>query len=64
CKTKTANLSTRQIQFLVETEEELLASTAQGATFRPGLHNVSHWFPPKNVLQLAALKERIDDVYA
>ena len=64
CKTKTVNLSAKQIQFLVETKEELLASTAQDATFRPDLNNVSHWFPPENVLQLAVLKERIDSIYA
>lgn len=64
CKTKTVNLSTRQIQFLTETKEELFSDTAQSTAFSPDLHNVSHWFPPDNVIQLAALRERIDDIYA
>jgi len=64
CKTKTMNLSSRQIQLLTEIKGTLFAEIAQGYPFRPDLHNVSHWFPPENVLQLAALKQRIDSIYA
>jgi len=64
CETKTVNLSGRQIQLLSEIKETLFAETDQNYPFRPDLHNINHWFPPENVLQLAALKERIDGIYA
>lgn len=64
CKTKTVNLSGRQIQLLAEFKAALFPEIDQGYLFRPDLHNISHWFPPENVLQLAALKERIEGIYA
>jgi hypothetical protein len=64
CETKTVKLSGRQIQLLAEFKAALFREIDQGYLFRPDLHNISHWFPPENVLQLAALRERIDGIYA
>jgi DNA modification methylase len=64
CETKTRNLSSRQIQRLIEIKGALFAEPDQNYTFRPDLHNINHWFPQENVVGLAALKERIDGIYA
>lgn len=63
CKTKTTILSNNQVEYLRKTKKELLIRNDEHVSFRPDIHNISHWFSKNNVSQLSNLKEKIDEIY-
>ncbi len=63
CRAKTTTLSEKQIKYLKNNKPKLFARKAIKNPFKPDLHNINHWFPSNNIIQLSYLKEAIDDIY-
>ncbi|MDG6927733.1 MAG: modification methylase [Nitrososphaerota archaeon] len=64
CITKASSLSKNQIKNLEKIKETIFSNGPSNAKFRPDLHNLNHWFPKENIVELAELKERINHIYA
>jgi len=60
CKTKSTLLTKDQIDSLSQFGKYILKSNSRKASFRPDLHNISHWFPENNIQMLSYLKGEIE----
>lgn len=63
CKTKTVNLSEKQIKYIKEIKKDIFSNEIKKTLFRPDLNNIDHWFPENNINALLKLKEKINKIY-
>lgn len=63
CETKTKVLSSSQINFLRDAEENLYNPFSDVSIDLPDLQNINHWFPEKNIADLRRLKSNIENFY-
>ena len=63
CEVKTTHLSLEQIELLKKIKNTLFLNDKHIQPFNPDLHNVAHWFPPQNILDLGLLRSKIERVY-
>ncbi len=60
CKSKTVNLTKKQITILRNIQLNLFDKSDNALNFKPDLHNTLHWFPDENVNDLLLLKANIE----
>ena len=63
CEVKTTHLSSKQIKLLKQIKDTLFLNDEDIQPFKPDLHNVTHWFPPQNILDLGLLRSKIERIY-
>jgi DNA modification methylase len=63
CETKTTTLTNDQIKFLRQNEEMFYISLDEKPEVLPDIHNLSHWFPEKNIVDLRCLKNNIGKAF-
>lgn len=62
CRSKTKNLTNRQIEYLKRFEQKLFSNKDKNS-FKPDLHNINHWFPKNSIAELSNLRQKINKVY-
>ena len=63
CKTKTKSLSEKQLGLIESFTARVFAPRKKKTGVLPDLHNLYHWFPEKNVVDLQHLKLSIEEFY-
>ncbi len=63
CRTKTVNLSHKQITYLHGIKEMIFSDKIVKAASKPDIHNINHWFPEKTINDLLYLREKINQIY-
>lgn len=62
CMSKTNLLSNKQIQ-LINKLIEKFSEEKSNNIIKPDLHNLYHWFPKKNTIELSHIKSKINTIY-
>jgi len=64
CRTKTANLSHKQIVYLQNIKKEIFSDKIEKTEFKPDIRNIDHWFSKDAISDLLYLKEKIEKIHA
>jgi DNA modification methylase len=60
CRTKTQKISSRQLSQMPSIGSQLFENDDIPNMANPDIHNLHHWFPPKNIRDLTNLKSAIE----
>ena len=63
CKTKTKSLSKKQIEIIQKFTDSIFSLEYKRSIALPDLHNLYHWFPKNNIVDLQHLKKCIEENY-
>lgn len=62
CKVKTTELTYTQVELIKKLRNRVLSNKKLLSASLPDIHNLSHWFPQKNIEDLLLIKSNIEDI--